>query len=75
MAATMLELGACGAQGAQLGGREQQKVSRAQPLGCLPVAREGLTEFSCPHASRWTAPNCLGFQLPSCLKARPYLVI
>lgn len=44
-------------------------------LGCLLAAREGLTEFSCPGASRWTVPNCVGFQPPSCLKARPYLII
>lgn len=39
------------------------------------VVREGLTGLSCPRSARWTATNCLGFQLPSCLKAKPYLVI
>lgn len=43
--------------------------------GCLLEAREGLTEFSCPCAPRWTVPNCVGFQPCSCLKARPYLII
>lgn len=54
---------------------EDEGQQRLTNSGCLLVAREGLSEFSCPCVSRWTVPNCVGFQPRSCLKARPYLII
>lgn len=54
---------------------EDEGQQRLTNSGCLLVAREGLSEFSCPCVSHWTVPNCVGFQPRSCLKARPYLII
>lgn len=55
--------------------RVQGPTANTPSRQSVRVAQEGLTGLSCPRSARWTATNCLGFQLPSCLKARPYLVI
>lgn len=81
MASTALELEEALKAEAVRGGGEAKHPGGQGPVGtltdpgCLLAAREGLTEFSCPGASHWTVPNCVGFQPPSCLKARPYLII